>query len=176
MSQQHPYIPGPYPSMVVQPYRCSTAHVVIAWVTAVLTSLYMVPWAIAATRNRHDVGVIALVNVLLGWTVVGWVVALVMACSSSPPPGVVVYPGATAPWGAPPPPPYGWPAPAPAPATWSPSALPPPQPYAAGPEPTVIDPQPYEPTRALDHDQVWRRPEPGPYDPPPYGSEPDHRR
>ena len=52
---------------------------VVAWVCAVLTSGYMLPWAIAVTRKRPDHVSIALVNVLLGWTVVGWIVALVMA-------------------------------------------------------------------------------------------------
>ncbi|PVG84031.1 hypothetical protein DDE18_05285 [Nocardioides gansuensis] len=39
----------------------------------------MLPWAVAmsrGTRNRASVGWI---NFLLGWTVIGWIVALVMA-------------------------------------------------------------------------------------------------
>ncbi len=75
--------------MVPVRHQCSTAHIVIAWIVAVCTWLYMLPWAIAATRNKSNVGAIALINVLLGWSVVGWVVALVMACTSESP-GVVV--------------------------------------------------------------------------------------
>lgn len=62
--------------------QSSTAHLVIAWVVAVLTLSYMLPWAIAATRNRPNVVAIAMINLFLGWSLVGWVVALVMACSS----------------------------------------------------------------------------------------------
>ncbi len=59
-------------------------HVAVAWVVAVLTLGYMLPWAIAATRGRPNTGAIALVNLLVGWTFIGWVAALVMACLSDP--------------------------------------------------------------------------------------------
>ena len=88
MSYQQPYgfaAPPPQTQVLVQPYRCSTAHLVIAWVCAVLTAFYLLPWAVAATRNRNNVGVIALINLFLGWSIVGWVVALVMACGSDRP-------------------------------------------------------------------------------------------
>jgi hypothetical protein len=52
----------------------------IAWVVAVLTFLYMLPWAVAVTRHKENHGAIALVNLLTGWTVIGWIAALVMAC------------------------------------------------------------------------------------------------
>lgn len=60
----------------------SGAVVAIAWVTAVLTLGYMLPWAVAATRGRPNHGAIALVDLLLGWSLIGWVAALVMACQS----------------------------------------------------------------------------------------------
>ena len=41
---------------------------------------YFVPTIIAAVRKMPNAGPVALVNVLLGWTFVGWVIALVMAC------------------------------------------------------------------------------------------------
>jgi hypothetical protein len=60
-----------------------TAHVVIAWVIAVLTFGYMLPWAIAATRGKSNAGAVALVNLLTGWIFgIGWVAALVMACGA----------------------------------------------------------------------------------------------
>jgi hypothetical protein len=40
----------------------------------------MLPWAIAATRGKSNQAAIGLLNLLLGWTLIGWVVALVMAC------------------------------------------------------------------------------------------------
>jgi hypothetical protein len=100
-----PYGPGPYTQVEVTPYRSSTAHLVIAWVVAVLTALYMLPWAVAATRNRSNTAAIALINLFLGWSVVGWVVALVMACGSEPAPVVHVTTGY--------PPPSVWPGPPP---------------------------------------------------------------
>ena len=42
----------------------------------------MLPWAIAATRGRSNQAAIGLINVFLGWTFIGWIVALVMACQA----------------------------------------------------------------------------------------------
>ena len=52
----------------------------VAIIVAILTGGYMLPWAIAATRGKTNSTTIGWVNFLLGWTIVGWVVALVMAC------------------------------------------------------------------------------------------------
>jgi hypothetical protein len=41
-------------------------------------------------RNKRDVGAIFALNLLLGWTLVGWVVALVWALSHDVPPQIVV--------------------------------------------------------------------------------------
>jgi hypothetical protein len=38
----------------------------------------MLPWAIAAVRDVKHWGVFWL-NLLLGWTIVGWIIALVMS-------------------------------------------------------------------------------------------------
>ena len=67
---------------VITDQRGSALHVVIAWVAAVLTALYFLPWAVAATRYKSNTLAVALVNFLLGWTIIGWVVALVMACGA----------------------------------------------------------------------------------------------
>ncbi len=40
---------------------------------------YLVPSSIAVLRHKRNVVPIVLVNLLLGWTVIGWVVALVWA-------------------------------------------------------------------------------------------------
>ena len=76
MSGYYPSYPGGSTVVVTAP-RCSTAHIVIAWVLTVLTLGYLLPWAIAASRGHRDVGGIALVDLLLGWSLVGWIVALV---------------------------------------------------------------------------------------------------
>jgi hypothetical protein len=74
----------------------NAASIVIAWMITLLTFGYMLPWAVAASRGKSNQGGIALLNLFLGWTVVGWVIALVMACSSHQPvnvgPIVVVAP------------------------------------------------------------------------------------
>ncbi|MGA7688309.1 MAG: superinfection immunity protein [Jiangellales bacterium] len=58
--------------------RSWTLTKVIAVVVALLTAGYMLPWAIAAVRDVPHWSVFW-VNLLLGWTIVGWIVALVMA-------------------------------------------------------------------------------------------------
>jgi hypothetical protein len=46
-----------------------------------------VPWLIALTRGHHNLAAIFLLNLLLGWTFIGWVAALVWAFTN-PPPGL----------------------------------------------------------------------------------------
>jgi hypothetical protein len=58
--------------------RSWTLTKVIAVVAALLTAGYMLPWAIPAVRDLPHWSVFW-VNLLLGWTIVGWIVALVMA-------------------------------------------------------------------------------------------------
>lgn len=98
MSQLEPYDPGgpaglppmPQPHLPEEVFGrhlvaetdqrpVSGLVIAIAWVLAFLSMGYMLPWAIAATRGRSDQAAIGVVNLLLGWTLVGWIVALVMA-------------------------------------------------------------------------------------------------
>ena len=58
--------------------RSWTTTKVVAVVVAILTAGYMLPWAIAAVRDVPHWSVFW-VNLLLGWTIVGWIIALVMA-------------------------------------------------------------------------------------------------
>ncbi len=55
-----------------------TTTKVVAVIVAILTAGYMLPWAIAAVRDVPHWSVFW-VNLLLGWTIVGWIVALVMS-------------------------------------------------------------------------------------------------
>jgi hypothetical protein len=50
----------------------------------VLLGLYFVPWIIGAARKVQNIGSVVVVNVFLGWTFIGWVVALAMAARSVP--------------------------------------------------------------------------------------------
>jgi Superinfection immunity protein/Protein of unknown function (DUF2510) len=56
-------------------------HIAIAWVFTVFTFGYFLPWAIAATRNKSNTLAIGVLNFFVGWTIIGWIAALVMACS-----------------------------------------------------------------------------------------------
>ncbi len=47
-------------------------------------ALYFVPAIIAAARQTHNATAILLLNIFLGWTVVGWFVALLLAICSAP--------------------------------------------------------------------------------------------
>ena len=60
-------------------YQTSTFTKVLSVVLAILTAGYMLPWAIAAVRNLRTHVSVGLVDLLLGWTLVGWIVALVMS-------------------------------------------------------------------------------------------------
>jgi hypothetical protein len=55
-------------------------------VVIVLVALYLLPTIVAFARGRHNTGAIIVLNLFLGWTLLGWVVALVWAVSSSQPP------------------------------------------------------------------------------------------
>lgn len=65
--------------MHVEPVDHSwTITKIVAIAVAILSGGYMLPWAIAAVRDVPHGGVFW-VNLLLGWTIVGWIVALVMS-------------------------------------------------------------------------------------------------
>ncbi|WP_110642444.1 superinfection immunity protein [Salinicola sp. CPA57] len=44
---------------------------------AISLALYLLPTIIAAARHKRNVVAIGALNILLGWTLIGWVVALV---------------------------------------------------------------------------------------------------
>jgi hypothetical protein len=47
--------------------------------------LYLLPWIIAKHRKHHNSMPIFLVNFFFGVTVIGWLAALIWACTSPPP-------------------------------------------------------------------------------------------
>ena len=59
----------------------SPACSVILGIAVILVSIaaYWVPSFVAARRKVPNVGSVVVVNLFLGWTVIGWIVALVMA-------------------------------------------------------------------------------------------------
>lgn len=68
-----------YTSVVGRP-PASGGMIAVAWIIAILSLGYMLPWAIAVSRNKSDQGTIGLINFFLGWSIVGWWAALIMAC------------------------------------------------------------------------------------------------
>jgi Superinfection immunity protein len=65
-------------------------------------ALYLLPVLIGWRRRVPDIGSVAVINILLGWTLIGWVAALAMAFRSvppsGPPPRHLPPPGAGAGW------------------------------------------------------------------------------
>ena len=52
---------------------------VVAIIVAIFSGGYMLPWAIAAVRGNANAWSVFWIDLLLGWTIVGWIVALVMS-------------------------------------------------------------------------------------------------
>lgn len=66
-------------SRIVTDQQGRPVSAVVAIVVAILSGGYMLPWAIAALRGNANTWRVFWVNLLLGWTVIGWIVALVMS-------------------------------------------------------------------------------------------------
>ena len=45
-------------------------------------TLYLLPIVVALLRKKQNIGAVAVINVFLGWTFIGWIVALAMACGA----------------------------------------------------------------------------------------------
>jgi hypothetical protein len=59
-------------------------------VAAASAALYLLPLIVGAARRVPDLGAVAVINIALGWTLAGWVVALAMALRSPASPPVQV--------------------------------------------------------------------------------------
>lgn len=49
------------------------------WVVAVGFALYVIPTIVAFRRGVPSPWSVAVINILLGWTLIGWAIALAMA-------------------------------------------------------------------------------------------------
>jgi 4-amino-4-deoxy-L-arabinose transferase-like glycosyltransferase len=58
---------------------------------------YFIPTVVAMSKNHRNTGAIFTLNFLLGWSVIGWVVALVWANTKSPEVVIQAAPVASAP-------------------------------------------------------------------------------
>jgi len=72
--------------------------------------LYFLPTLIAVARQTHNTVGIFLLNLFLGWTGIGWIIALIIALCSSPWPRhcYYYYPAGYYPPSQVPPPPPRW--------------------------------------------------------------------
>ena len=50
-----------------------------------LVALYFLPIIVGAVRHVRDLGSVVVINFFLGWTIIGWVIALAMASRSVSP-------------------------------------------------------------------------------------------
>jgi hypothetical protein len=44
-----------------------------------VAAIYFTPWLVAVSRKHHNRGAICALNLFLGWTVLGWIIAIVWA-------------------------------------------------------------------------------------------------
>lgn len=51
----------------------------------VVIAVYFLPTIVAVGRAHHNASAILVINLFLGWTVLGWVVALAMAVTPTKP-------------------------------------------------------------------------------------------
>lgn len=61
------------------------AVVVVVVMIVVGLGLYFLPTIIGANRKVVNIGSVFAINLLLGWTLIGWAVALAMALRTNPP-------------------------------------------------------------------------------------------
>jgi len=55
----------------------------IVLMLVILLPLYFLPAIVAASRNNHNTAAIFVLNLFLGWTFLGWVIALIWAMMAS---------------------------------------------------------------------------------------------
>jgi vacuolar-type H+-ATPase subunit I/STV1 len=61
----------------------ASAYVVGVVGTALLWALYWLPVIVAAARYRRSSGPIFIITLFLGWTIIGWIIALAMAAGGA---------------------------------------------------------------------------------------------
>ncbi|HEY2473254.1 MAG TPA: superinfection immunity protein [Candidatus Cybelea sp.] len=61
------------------------------FMTTIGTLIYFLPTILAVVAHKRNAATIAIVNILLGWSFIGWVVALVMAIVRETEPVQVVH-------------------------------------------------------------------------------------
>ena len=65
-----------------RPVPVTTGRVIVALLISFVTIGYLIPWSVAYARHHRKQVPIFLINLLLGWTLLGWLAAFVWAFSS----------------------------------------------------------------------------------------------
>jgi hypothetical protein len=55
--------------------------IVLLSLLALMSGGYLIPTLVAYCRRHHNAGAIFWLNFLLGWTIIGWVISLLWACT-----------------------------------------------------------------------------------------------
>jgi len=64
--------------------QSSDAGTLPGWIgIGILFLLYLLPSIVAAGRKHNNEGAIVALNLLLGWTVLGWIGAFIWACTNN---------------------------------------------------------------------------------------------
>ena len=79
-----------FTSIAFDPHAPPELHVLGLGV--LVLSFYLIPWFIAKARDTHNSGGILILNLVLGWTLAGWAVVLIIACVSRSKSHAEVYP------------------------------------------------------------------------------------
>lgn len=61
-----------------------TTWTINGWTMLLWGVVYMLPSNVALLRNTNMIVLVILVNFFLGWTTIGWIVALIMALKGEP--------------------------------------------------------------------------------------------
>ena len=59
-------------------------HFIFTFFVLPFLALHFLPTIVAAIRRAQNVGWIFVVNLFLGWTIIGWIVALIWAATDEP--------------------------------------------------------------------------------------------
>ncbi len=63
---------------------------VLMFLLAITLGMYFLPSIVAGVRGHQSTAAIFVLNLLLGWSVVGWIVALVWSISAVWPPHTII--------------------------------------------------------------------------------------
>jgi len=70
------------------------AMLAVVLVVGCAIGLYFLPTLIAASRRKRNTAAIFALNLFLGWSLLGWVLALIWSLSVDPPPPLMHFPQA----------------------------------------------------------------------------------